>query len=99
MNKIFINDKIISKYQKSKYTLIIVSGTTLSYFPEDIFNEILENIKSICNSFENKNCCGNYEYDKDFRLCFSFESNEKMESGIYQYWPNISFILEDYQYK
>ena len=99
MNKIFINDKIISKYQKSKYTLIIDSGTTLSYFPEEIFKEILENIKSICNSFENKNGCGNYEYDKDFGLCFSFESNEKMEKAIYQYWPNISFILEDYQYK
>lgn len=99
MNNIFINNLKISYYDKNKYSLIIDSGTTISYFPEEIFNEMVNKIHTICNSYENKNGCGIYEYDKDFGPCFSFESKEKMEEGIYYYWPNITFILEDYNYK
>lgn len=99
MNNIYINNKKISKYQKNKFSNIIDSGTTISYFPDEIFDEIVDNVKSICNSFENKNGCGKYQYDKDFGPCFLFESTQKMDEAIYQYWPNISFILENYKYK
>ena len=99
MNNIFVNGIKLKKYQKSKYSLIIDSGTTISYFPDEIFNELVTNVKSICNSYQNKNGCGNYEYDKDFGPCFVFDSAEKMDEAIYQYWPNISFILENYEYK
>lgn len=99
MNNIYINNRLITKYNQNRYTLIIDSGTTISYFPEEIFNEMVDKIKTICNSFENKNGCGKYEYDKDFGPCFSFESVEKLDDAIYQYWPNISFILGNYQYK
>ena len=99
MNNIFVNEKKINNYKKNKYSLIIDSGTTISYFPNDIFEEMVDNIKTICNSFENKSGCGQYEYDKDFGPCFVFDSVQKLEEAIYQYWPNISFILEDYKYK
>ncbi len=99
MNNIYINNRLITKYNQNRYTLIIDSGTTISYFPEEIFNEMVDKIKTICNSFENKKGCGKYEYDKDFGPCFSFESVEKLDDAIYQYWPNISFILGNYQYK
>lgn len=99
MNNIYINNRLITKYNQNRHTLIIDSGTTISYFPEEIFNEMVDKIKTICNSFENKNGCGKYEYDKDFGPCFSFESVEKLDDAIYQYWPNISFILGNYQYK
>ena len=96
MNKIYVNDKMITKYSKNKYSLIIDSGTTISYFPEEIFNEMVTNIKSICSSSQNR--CGYYEYDRDFGPCFSFDSRNQMEEAVYKYWPNISFILEDYKY-
>ena len=57
---------------------------------------------NINNKVVSKNAsksCGNYEYDKDFGPCFSFESIEKMDEAIYRYWPNISFILDNYNYK
>ena len=99
MNNIFINNLKISNYDKNKYSLIIDSGTTISYFPKEIFNEMVDKTKAICNSYGIKNACGKYEYDKDFGPCFSFESLEKMEEAIYIYWPNITFLLEDYKYK
>ena len=99
MKNILIEDNKIKKYQPNKYSLIIDSGTTLTYFPEEIFNEIIENIISICNSYDNKKGCGEYEYNKDFGPCFSFESIEKMEDALYQYWPNFTFFLETYGYK
>ena len=101
MNKIFVKDKMIKKYSKNKYSLIIDSGTTISYFPDEIFNEMVDDIKSICNSYKGREeaGCGEYEYDKDFGPCFSFDSMNQMEKAIYKYWPNISFILEDYRYE
>ena len=99
MNNIYINGIKLNKFKKGRYPLIIDSGTTLSYFPDEIFNELVSNVKSICNSYGNKNGCGKYEYDKDFGPCFIFDSTEKMDEAIYQYWPNISFILDNYEYK
>ena len=99
MNNIFINGIKLNKFKKGKYSLIIDSGTTISYFPDEIVNELVTNTKSICNSYVNKNGCGKYEYDRDFGPCFIFDSVEKMDEAIYQYWPNISFILDNYEYK
>ena len=99
MNNIYVNDRMITKYKNNKYTLIIDSGTTISYFPDEIFNEIVDKVKLVCNSFENKNACGKYEYDKDFGPCFSFESIKQLDEAVYKYWPNITFVLENYNYK
>ena len=93
MNNIFINDRKIKSYKKSKYPTIIDSGTTISYFPKEIFDEIVKVINNICDSYENKNACGKYDYDKDLGPCFIFDDIEKMKKGVYQYWPNFSFIL------
>ena len=65
----------------------------------EIFDEIVDNVKTICNSFEDKRGCGKYEYDKDFGPCFLFENTIKLENAIYQFWPHISFIFNDYIYK
>ena len=99
MDKIFVNDQKINKYEKNKYSLIIDSGTTISYFPDNIFNEIVDKIQLICNSYENKNECGKYDYDNDYGPCFLFDSLNKIDEAINKYWPNIIFILENYHYK
>ena len=99
MNNIFVNDKKINKYDKNKYSLIIDSGTTISYFPGEIFNEMVDKIKSECNFYEKKNYCGKYEYDNDFGPCFLFDSINQMEEAINKYWPTFIFILDNYQYK
>ena len=93
MNNIYINDKKLNSYKKSKYQTIIDSGTTISYFPNEVYNEILETINNICNSYENGNACGKYDYDKDLGPCFIFDDLEKMNKGVFNYWPNFSFIL------
>ena len=95
MNDIFINDIKINSFAKKRYQVIIDSGTTISYFPTEVFNEIEEKVKSICNSYENKNACGKYAYDKDLGLCFIFESKKHMEDSVLNYWPNFSFILSN----
>ena len=99
VNNIFVNNKKLEKYKKNKFSFIIDSGTTISYFPDDIFDEIISHAKTICNSFEDKRGCGKYEYDKDYGPCFLFENTIKLEKAVYQFWPNISFIFDDYIYK
>ena len=99
VNNIFVNNKKLEKFKTNKFSFIIDSGTTISYFPDEIFNEIVNNVKVICNSFEDKKGCGKYQYDKDFGPCFSFENTIKLENAIYHFWPNISFIFNDYIYK
>ena len=99
VNNIFVNNKKLEKFKTNKFSFIIDSGTTISYFPDEIFDEIVDNVKTICNSFEDKRGCGKYEYDKDFGPCFLFENTIKLENAIYQFWPNISFIFNDYIYK
>ena len=93
MKNIFINDIKIDSFTKKKYQIIIDSGTTISYFPTEVFNEIVDKVKSICNSYENKNACGKIEIDKDLGPCFIFENKEHMKEGVLNYWPNFSFIL------
>jgi hypothetical protein len=94
MKAILINGKNINSF-KSHYQIIIDSGTTISYFPKEVFNEIVDITKSICNNYENKNACGKYEYDKDLGPCFTFDNYQKMEDGVLHYWPNFSFILSN----
>jgi hypothetical protein len=38
MIDIYVNNKKINSYKKSKYQIIIDSGTTISYFPKEVFN-------------------------------------------------------------
>lgn len=95
MNNIFVNDKKINSFKKSKYQVIIDSGTTISYFPEEIFNEIVDVVKNICNSYQQKNACGKYSYDKILGPCFIFDSVERLENGVFNFWPNFSFILSN----
>ena len=100
MEYIFINDIKINSFSKSKYQIIIDSGTTISYFPKDVFNEIVDKTKSICNSYENKNACGKYEYDRNLGPCFIFDDIEKMNVGVLHYWPKFNFILNnDYNFR
>ena len=95
MQEIYVGDKKIKSFKKSKYQVIIDSGTTISYFPKEVFNEIVEVTNNICNSYTNKNACGKYDYDKDLGPCFIFDDIEKLENGVFNYWPNFTFILNN----
>ena len=47
-----------------------------------------------------KNSCGKYSYDKDLGPCFIFDDIQKLEKGVFNYWPNFSFILSnEYNFK
>ena len=99
MQGIYVSGGKINNFHKSKYSMIIDSGTTISYFPYDIFNSIVDSIKSICNSYEKKDSCGVYKYDRDLGACFLFEDIKKLETALIYYWPNFTFILPNYNYK
>ena len=100
INDIFVQNKIINSFKKTKYQVVIDSGTTISYFPKEVFNEIVDVVQKICNSYEDKNSCGKYSYDKDLGPCFIFDDIQKLEKGVFNYWPNFSFILSnEYNFK
>ena len=61
---------------------------------------MIDVVKSICNSYENKNACGKLEINKDLGPCFIFDNKQHMKDGVLKYWPNFSFILgNNYNFK
>ena len=96
---IYINNKTVTKYDSIINSNIIDSGTTISYFPKIIFEQMENFIKTICNNYENKKACGKYEYDDSYGACFIFENNLQLINAIKNYWPIITFEIYDYNYE
>jgi len=96
INKIKINQNeiIISNNAQG----FIDSGTTISYFPKNYSDFIINEIKQTCELKDNKKYCGKYKYMNDLGSCFIFENKNYMEITINEIWPNISFYLDGYIY-
>jgi hypothetical protein len=75
----------------NEYFSIIDSGTTVSYFPVNIFNKIKQYIYNYCSQV-NK-CLGDY-FESDLGICFKLKINinyiQFMES-----MPKLNFIFEN----
>ena len=90
--KIQIGEKIIN----NEYRGFIDSGTTISYFPNDLYNAIIDEFKSVCGKKDKK--CGKFRDVSDLGYCGFFNTIEDKEKAINEYWPNITFYFEGHNY-
>ena len=93
INEIRINNNTISN---KIYQANIDSGLTISNIPISISNKIIEYVNNICN--KNMKVCGEYYIDKELDYCYKFNSSEELNYVLYNIWPNISFLINDYEY-
>jgi hypothetical protein len=81
----------------NNYRGFIDSGTTISYFPTEIYNSIINKFNSICNNIPNKKC-GKFKNIPGLGYCGFFNTKEDKEKALKEYWPNITLYLEGYNY-
>ena len=98
ITNIKINNIENKAIKEGGYNAFIDSGTTYTYIPFLIYKEMTENIKNICNSYENKNSCGEFKSFANLGLCFIFNNFEEQYKAINNFWPDISFFIEDYEF-
>ena len=92
IQQIKIGEKII----KNEYRGFIDSGTTISYFPNQIYNVLMDEFKSVCGKIGKK--CGVFKDVSGLGYCGFFNSIEEKEKALNEYWPNITFYFEGHTY-
>ena len=89
-----INDKIIEVSENdnliNSHNSIIDSGTTISYFPNEIGELIYKEIKNICDKSKS---CGKVKRDEELGDCYYFKNNKDLEFVLDNIMPNISFNI------
>ena len=80
----------------NNYNGFIDSGTTISYFPNEIYNKIINNFNNYCNK-DGYNC-GKFETVSGIGYCGMFKSVNERKYALNNYWPNITIFLEGYNY-
>ena len=86
-------DGIIST---SDYNGFIDSGTTITYFPTEIYNSIIKEFKSYCK--KSGELCGKFQDISHLGYCGIFKTRQERQNALDNYWPNITFFLEGYDY-
>ena len=90
-----VGDDIIST---KNYNIFVDSGTTISYFPKEIFNNMINNFNKYCEKNGKGNKCGKFEDVKNIGYCMMFKSQKERYISLNNYWPNITLFLEGYNY-
>ena len=88
-----VGDEIISL---SNYNGFIDSGTTISYFPTDIYNSIIKEFKSYCK--KSGDLCGKFQDISGLGYCGIFKTKQDRQIALDNYWPNLTFFLEGTDY-
>ena len=88
-----VGDDIIST---RNYNIFVDSGTTISYFPKEIFDDMINNFNKYCE--KNGNKCGKFENVRDIGYCMMFNSEKERYISLNNYWPNMTLFLEGYNY-
>lgn len=99
VKSILVNNKKLVSYKENDYHPFIDSGSTISYFDNKIYDEILKLTLENCAKFNKSNACGKYEYNPIFDHCFYFENTDILNFAVKNYWPTIHFILDGYDFK
>ena len=94
LNKIRIGEEIILTYY---YRGFIDSGTTISYFPKEIYNSLINYFISYCNKIPNKKC-GTFKKVPGEGYCGFFNTIEDRKKALEEYWPNITLYFEGHKY-
>jgi hypothetical protein len=101
VKSILVNNRKLVNYSENNFnnSIYIDSGTTISYFSKNIFDEILNLTKEECQKYNKINACGKYNYDSTFGHCFYFDNVNDLNYAIKNYWPTLHFVLDGYDYK
>lgn len=91
LNNILINKNNIA-IPKDPYFTIIDSGTTVSYFPNKIYNDLIKRTNEYCSKL-NK-CLGDNFTHKDFGSCYKVKDNISTTQFI-ESMPEYMFEFED----
>ena len=73
----------------------IDSGTTLTYFPNNKFDEIMRGFLEKCK--ENKKC-GNLRRIKGLGYCVKLNNETEIDDIISQGWSNITVVFDGYEF-
>lgn len=81
LNQIRIGKEIIPI---NNYSGFVDSRTTISYFPNEIYNSIINSFLSICNNLPNKKC-GKFKNVRGLGYCGFFNTKEDKEKALEEY--------------
>lgn len=81
---------------KNKYTAIIDSSSTISYFPKDVFNLMITGFFSSCADLEGE--CGEIVRSEGYGVCANFKSEKDLNNAIYFSWPSIKIAFNNYSF-
>ena len=71
------------------------SGTTISYFPNAKFDEIMKGFLELCK--KNKKC-GNLRRLKGLGYCAKIEDEREINTIVYEGWSNITFVFNGHEF-
>ena len=82
-----------TKVHKTSITANIDTGTTLSYLPKSLYNNMYAQFTKLCLDKKGKNLCGDFKWENDLGYCTNFKDNDTLLKTVKQYWPTITFEL------
>ena len=68
------------------------SGTTITYFPKEIYSKIEKEIFTHCKKV--RNCGGSFVNVQDYGPCIKFKGDREMMEGV-RNWPGIVFHMKN----
>ena len=90
IKNIIIDNTVI----QNKYTAIIDSSSTISYFPKDVFNLMITGFFSSCADSEGE--CGKIVRSEGYGVCADFKTEKDLYNAIYFSWPQINITFNNY---
>lgn len=73
------------------YFTVIDSGTTVSYFPKDIYNKLKQKTNEFCSQL---NRCMGDSFDSDMGVCFRLKTNINYLQ-FKESMPVLNFVFQD----
>ena len=81
---------------KSEYISIINSGSTITYFPEQVFNEISYAFFSICSEYNGQ--CGELKRIEGYGICSDFKNTDIYLNSTRYIFPLIKIKFNNYEF-
>ena len=81
---------------KSEYISIINSGSTITYFPEQVFNEISYAFFSICSEYNGQ--CGELKRIEGYGICSDFKNTDIYLNATRYIFPLIKIKFNNYEF-
>ena len=79
-------------YIKTDNIAQINTGYNLTYLPEKIYDQLIQQFNSFCAK---KGGCGSFTQDPEMGYCATFDDRESLFNVIYRGWPEILLHLEN----